>query len=603
LVTELIGTDSSVQALAAPIVERADGNPFFAEAIVRDLAERGVFHGERGAYTCRVETADVTVPATLQAAIAARVDRLGTAAKRTLNAAAVIGSRFNTETLTKLGIDTELDELMQAELIDQVRFTPKLEYGFHHPLIRAVAYESQLKSDRAAVHRRLVLVIESQDPSLADEDASLIAEHLEAAGDMHAAYGWHMRAAAWSMNRDIAAARVSLERARQIADSLPEGDPARIAMRIAPRTFLCGSAWRVHIRVSDAGFEELRELCAEVGDKASLAVAMAGQVMEHAFEARPLEASQLANELMSLLEALGDRALTVGIATAPLYAKIETSEMAEAARLAQFIIDLADGDATLGSNFAIGSPLAWAHVVRGFARFALGIDGWRQDFDHAVALARGTDALMEAVVVDFATSPAIALGALLSSDAALRDVERALQIAERSADDIALSNAIWALASVLIERGSPDRERGLQLLEHVRQMAGRQAVLRRRGPPAEPSPARRTCQLAAPPPGRTCQLFKQSHPSAIFDTRILVDTLLERRAEGDLDRVEAAIERLAATPAGALAIGEIDLLRMRALLARARGDEVAYQELVARYRTMATSLGFEGHMAWAEAMP
>ncbi len=73
-----------------------------------------------------------------------------------------------------------------------------------------MAYESQLKSDRAQLHRRLAAAIEQHDPDSADENAALIAEHLEAAGDLHAAYGWHMRAATWATNRDIAAARLQL---------------------------------------------------------------------------------------------------------------------------------------------------------------------------------------------------------------------------------------------------------------------------------------------------------------------------------------------------------------------------------------------------------
>ena len=77
-----------------------------------------------------------------------------------------------------------------------------------------------------------------------EENAALIAEHLEAAGELHAAYGWHMRAAAWSTNRDIGAARLSWERARQIADALPADDPDQLSMRIAPRTMLCATDWQ-----------------------------------------------------------------------------------------------------------------------------------------------------------------------------------------------------------------------------------------------------------------------------------------------------------------------------------------------------------------------
>ena len=109
-----------------------------------------------------------------------------------------------------------------------------------------------------------------------------------------------MRAATWATNRDIAAARLSWERAQRIADALPADDPHRAAMRIAPRTMLCGIAWRVHVNVAGDRFEELRELCTAAGDKASLAIAMAGLVMDHAFQDRVREASQLASEAMAL---------------------------------------------------------------------------------------------------------------------------------------------------------------------------------------------------------------------------------------------------------------------------------------------------------------
>ena len=116
-------------------------------------------------------------------------------------------------------------------------------------MIRAVAYESQLKSDRAEVHRRLAAAIESASPESADHNASLIAEHLQAAGELPAAYGWHMRAGTWSTDRDIGAARLSWERARRIADRYPTTTPTA-AMRIAPRTMLCGAGWRVDAHIA-----------------------------------------------------------------------------------------------------------------------------------------------------------------------------------------------------------------------------------------------------------------------------------------------------------------------------------------------------------------
>ena len=83
-----------------------------------------------------------------------------------------------------------------------------------------------------------------------------------------------------------------------------------------------------------------------------------------------------------------------------------------------------------------------------------------------------------------------------------------------------------------------------------------------------------------------------------------METLLDRGAEGDVAEAKAAIERLAAAPADdGLVIRDIWLLRLRALLARTNGDDTAYRDYRDRYRDVARSLGFEGHIAWVEAMP
>jgi len=89
----------------------------------------------------------------------------------------------------------------------------------------------------------------------------------------------------------------------------------------------------------------------------------------------------------------------------------------------------------------------------------------------------------------------------------------------------------------------------------------------------------------------------------VWGTGVFVETLLERGAEGDVAEAQEAFDWLANLPADpGSAMLEITLLRLRALLSRARGDDVAYRDLVGRYRARAESLGFEGHIAWAEAM-
>jgi class 3 adenylate cyclase len=615
LVTELLGADPSVGALGQTIADRAGGNPFFAEEIVRELAERGALRGEPGAYLSTTDAAEATVPATLQATIAARIDRLDPKAKRTLGAAAVIGSRFGLDLLTSLGVEPVVSDLVAAQLVDQVTFTRQAEYVFHHPLIRAVAYESQLKSDRAEMHRRLAATIEGRDPESADENAALIAEHLEAAGDLHAAYGWHMRAGSWSANRDVVAAQMSWQRARQVTDALPDDDPDRIAMHIAARTRLCRHAFRVHVDVSGGLFEELRQLCAAAGDKRSLAIGMAGLVEVHMMYGRLGEASRMASETMALVESIGDPTLTVGLSMSPIAAKLHTGEIGVALRWSQTVIDLADREPTKRDSiidWRLTVSLAHALATRGSARCALGDRGWRSDLDQAVAKARSIGPLPYATIISYSYGLAIGSGVLLADDAALRDIEEALRIAERASDDLALGLARFTLGIALVHRDSPaERDRAPEVLGQVRDMClhGRlylfmlavvdMCTARER--------ARRGDRDGAIPLLREAvdNLFHERQlSSCIAATAFLVETLLDRGANGDVPDAEAAIERLAVAPADeGLVIRDIWLRRLRALLARARGDEATYRDYRDRYRAMARTLGFEGHIAWAEAMP
>ena len=270
------------------------------------------------------------------------------------------------------------------------------------------------------------------------------------------------RPTATSPRRDV-----SWERARTIADALPAEDPNRAAMRIAPRTMLCGTAFRVHAHVAGDSFEELRQLCTAAGDKASLAIAMTGLVTDHAFQGRVFEASQLASEAMALIESIGDPTLTVGLSGAPIYAKTDSGELSDVLRWSQRVIDLADGDPSKG-NFIFGSPLAVALTQRAFARYCLGRPGWRDDQRHGLAMARSADPLSYAAVVTYVYNPGIPNGVLRPDDSAVREIADALQIAERSGDDFALSIARTALGVALVHRHTAaERDRGQTLLAEV----------------------------------------------------------------------------------------------------------------------------------------
>lgn len=608
LATELIGSHPSVTAISTQVAKRAAGNPFFAEEIVRDLAERGVLTGGRGNYVCDSDHADTAVPATLHATIAARIDRLSGAAKQTLNAAAVIGLRFTGDQLALLDDDAEMGKLIDAELVDQVRFMPYTEYAFHHPLIRTVAYESQLKSNRAELHRRLAVAIQQNRPS-ADENAALIAKHFEAAEDLRAAFEWHMRAGTWAHNRDVGAARVSWERARAVADRLSIDDPDRTSMRIAPRTLLCSSTFRIGGNVTDTGFDELRDLCTAAGDKVSLAIGMAGLVTTLAYHHRYRESSRVSSDFSRLLESIGDPTLTLALSVAPSNVKFQAGEPTEGLRLAQRAIDLAEGDPTKGA-LAIGSPLAAATALRGSNRYCLGLSGWKDDLNQAVAMAHPVDTMSYIATVLFKYGFAVHIGAVRPDAAAERDTAEALQIAEQVGDDFAVDSARVSRGLVLINQGGSQRGAGLALIAQYHEANLRHGYTQSAVRFADTEIAREKARIGdldgAIGLAQTVvnHLFEVGEMSTRGEaTRVLVESLLQRGNSADLNEAQDAIDRLAAVPTEpGFILFEVPLLRLRALIARANGDHDSYCDFAGRYLKKAIDVGYEGHIAMAQAM-
>jgi hypothetical protein len=247
------------------------------------------------------------------------------------------------------------------------------------------------------------------------------------------------------------------------------------------------------------------------------------------------------------------------------------------------------------------------------ARYCLGRPGWREDLRHRVDMARSADPLTYAAVVALGYFSGIPNGALAADDRAVREIEDALRIAERSGNDMALAFARTALGVALVHRQTAaERDRGQTLLAEVSDVFARHAhnlgdrplvdvyVARERARRGDLDEAIPLMCAAADHLFREGQILAWGTPA----TGVLVETLLDRRANGDVAEAEAAIERLAAAPADeGLVIREIWLMRLRALLARAHRDATAYANFRDRYRDMARTLGFEGHIAWAEAMP
>ena len=276
-------------------------------------------------------------------------------------------------------------------------------------------------------------------------------------------------------------------------------------------------------------------------------------------------------------------------------------------RWSQTVIDLAEGDPAKGAGFGFGSPLAAAVAFRGLARWWLGRPGWRQDLHDAVAMARNSDPVTLASVVAWTYSFAIQYGVLRADDSAVRAIEEAVQTAEGSSNDAALSVAKYALGVALLNRdAAADRHRGLELMGQARDIWLRELVLHGPGRRVvgRPGKARRGDRDAAiammrkavrrSAPGRTARVWHLGHQRSGGDAA----GAWHRGRPGGSPRDDRPVGE----PAGRPRFGDLEimLLRLRALLARAHGDDMRTETWAATAHGGIAWL--EGHIAWAEDM-
>src|SRR5262249_17261027 len=170
LLQALLGEDAGLQRLTALLVERTEGNPFFLEETVQTLAETGALGGERGAHHLARPIDTIEVPATVEAVLAARVDRLDPEAKRLLQAASVVGKDLPFALLQALAGGPEaalrrgLAALQAAEFLYEAGFFPDLQYTFKHALTHDVTYGSLLPDRRRRLHGQIVEAVERLYP-------------------------------------------------------------------------------------------------------------------------------------------------------------------------------------------------------------------------------------------------------------------------------------------------------------------------------------------------------------------------------------------------------------------------------------------------------
>jgi hypothetical protein len=382
-------------------------------------------------------------------------------------------------------------------------------------------------------------------------------------------------------------------------------------MRIAPRTMLCATDWQAReVQESRSRFEELRALCDAAGDHVSLAIGMTALATELLYAGRSREGAQLASQQMALFESVGDRSPTMGLAFIGFVNWLCVGKFDAILRWSQTIIDLAEGDPAKGANFGVGSPLAIALAWRGTARWWLGRSAWRDDLHDAVEMARRSNAETLASTVAWTYGFAMQFGALRPHESAERACEEAVQSAHRASSDRAVGQSGYALGVVLLNRdNAADRHRGLELI-----MQCRDIWLRKRAqfliPVTDVWAARETAHsgdrdaavaVMREATGDLCAAGNLFY--GLWATGVLVETLLERGAEGDVTEAERAIDRLTELWSDhPSAMYEVTLLRLQTMLCRARGDQGAFADLAARYLACAEAFDFERHIDWARAL-
>jgi len=374
LLSDLAGEDPSLDGLDEPIHERTRGNPFFIEEIVRELAEAGYLEGERSAYRLARPIEDAGVPVTVQAVLAARIDRLDPSAKQLLQVASVVGKEVSgralgmTAGLDRDRIDPVLCELIEAGFLYEAELYPERVFAFRHPLTREVAYGTQLAESRAATHAAAARATIELEPERHDELAALIADHMAAGGETLEAARWSARAAHRAGHSRPQDALRLWRNVMELASGLDENEET-VALGVLSRMMQLDYAWRLGMERGEAEAlaAEATEIATGVGDLRSLALLKLLTSARPGVAYRAAEWIAAAEESIQLADEAGDLDLRVAIRGAGCYAQMCAGDLDLVEKAAAEILDLGGGNPEVGAGIVIGCPPAWALMARSIA--------------------------------------------------------------------------------------------------------------------------------------------------------------------------------------------------------------------------------------------
>jgi predicted ATPase len=428
----LLGQDLSLVPLKRLLITRTEGNPFFLEESVRTLVEVGVLAGDPSAYRLAQALPTIQVPATVQAVLAARIDRLPPEEKQLLQAAAVIGTEVPLPLLQAVAelpaaaLHRGLAHLQAAEFLYETRLFPERAYTFKHALTQQVAYQSLLTSTRQRYHQQLAQALEAH-PETMETQPELLAHHHTEAGCPELAVAYWQKASQRAIERSAHAEAIShLTKGLDVLKTLPD-TRTRAQQELGLQNTLGPVLMAIRGWAApevEATYTRARALCQQVGDTPQLFPALLGIGTFYLASGKLQTARQLREQLLSLAQLQQESALLLHAHLALGAALLWLGELAQAREHLEQGIHFYDQNPSHSPSFAGDDP---GVCGRRLVALALSLLGYPEQ-----ALQRSREALTLAQEL----SHPFSLAFVLSQTAMLHQFRREAQATRECAEAV-----------------------------------------------------------------------------------------------------------------------------------------------------------------------
>ncbi|MBV8772677.1 MAG: AAA family ATPase [Deltaproteobacteria bacterium] len=376
MLSALLGDERELEALKQLIAEKTEGNPFFAEEMVQAFFEQGVIE-RNGKLTLKQSLSEIKIPPTVQALLAARIDRLPADQKALLQTLAVIGRECalplvrSADGSSEAELERMLSELQRGEFIYERPAFPDAQYTFKHALTQEVAYGSILNERRRFLHQSVGNALESLYAGRLEECCEALAHHYDRSGDGEKAVRYLHLAGQQAMRRSAHSQAInqfhsSLQLLRRLPIT-PERLEQELALQIDAGLAL-GQAKGYSALEAGQAFNRARELCRQLAETPRLVQVLWGLWYFYFGRAEHEAARDVAEECMTAARRLGEEPLLGQASFILAGSQLMTGELAASQESLGYVIRSCDRQPHTGLAFQYGqdpkvsalSPMLWS---------------------------------------------------------------------------------------------------------------------------------------------------------------------------------------------------------------------------------------------------